>query len=153
MWWGARCNGHRSIHSTSHHHRLTIFHIQPWHFRHSTPYISHHSTHLIPPDHTSHSHSGGHSVVWTDLFCNARCGMLCLIHPNVAAMWNKVQCRICAIWATCEVMQCHRDGVVKHGATWNGGVLGCRKIWLWNIPSGVAVMVWQFIGHGGDIKW
>ena len=25
------------------------------------------------------------------MFRNARCGMLCLIHPNVAAMWNKVR--------------------------------------------------------------
>ena len=33
--------------------------------------------------------------------------MLCLIHPNVAVMWNKVQCRICDIWcdATCDDTQ------------------------------------------------
>ena len=29
-------------------------------------------------------------------------------YPNVAVMWNKVRCRICAIWCdgTCDVMQC-----------------------------------------------
>ena len=52
------------------------------------------------------------SVVWNlvrcGMFCNARCGMLRLIHPNVAVMWNKVRCRICAMWcdATRDVMQC-----------------------------------------------
>ena len=40
---------------------------------------------------------------WCAMFCNARCGMLCLIHPNVAVMWNKVRCRICAI----SVMMCN----------------------------------------------
>ena len=52
--------------------------------------------------------------------------MLRLIHPNVAAMWNKVRCRICAIWcyATCAVMQRHGRGVVKCGdAMWNNGVV------------------------------
>ena len=35
-------------------------------------------------------------------------GCCALIHPNVAVMWNKVQCRIGAIWGDtkCDVVQC-----------------------------------------------
>ena len=32
--------------------------------------------------------------------------MLCLIHPNVAVMWNKIRCRICATWCAI-VMLCN----------------------------------------------
>ena len=73
--------------------------------------------------------------------------MLCLIHPNVAVMWNKVQCKTCAIWcnATCDVMQCQMvlRNVVRRGMmvwyVWNM-VVCCDAIcemWLWNIPSDV----------------
>ena len=58
------------------------------------------------------------------MFCNARCGMVRLIHPNVAVMWNKVRRRVCAIRrdATCDVMQ--SDEIVKFGdAMWNNGVV------------------------------
>ena len=90
MWWGAKCNGNALYipHLTDY---SSIFHIEP-HFRHSTPYhILHHSTYLIPPDHTWRDvDSVVWNLVWSRMFCNARCGMLCLLHPNVAVTWSKV---------------------------------------------------------------
>ena len=103
--WGSydvmRCNG-SVIHSTTTAQYQS--HIKP-HFLHGTPHL----TSVIPqhtrsfntaPDHTTHGVMWN-SVVWNLRFCNARCVTLCLIHPNAAAMWNKVRCRIWAIVVWC----------------------------------------------------
>ena len=63
--------------------------------------------------------------------------MLCLIHPNVAVMWNKVQCRICAIWcdATRDVKNRCNVECVRYGAmqqvmcSVRGGVVKCDAMW------------------------
>ena len=62
---------------------ISTFHTKP-HFRHSTPY--HITPHiLVPPDHALGygvlQDSVVRNLVWCAMFCNARCGMLCLIHP------------------------------------------------------------------------
>ena len=91
VWRGARCNGNALYipHLTD--YSSTIFHIEP-HFRHNTPYISHHSTYLIPPDHTWRDVDNVvWNLVWCGMFCNARCGTLRLIHPNVVVMLSKVR--------------------------------------------------------------
>ena len=95
--------------------QLNIFHIKP-HFRHST------SFHITP-------HLVWH---WCATFCNARCGMLYLIHP-VAVMWTgKVQCRICAtsvVWC-CDVVQRQVWNVVMRWGMWRCADARC-EMWLW----------------------
>ena len=74
----------------------------------------------------------------------------------VAVMWNKVQCRICAIWcnATCDVMQCQMVlwNVVRRGMMVVHVEYGCV---LWCNMRNVVVeytewcgMVRHFIRHG-----
>ena len=76
------------------------------------------------------------NLVWCATFCNARCGILYLIHP-VAVMWTgKVQCRICetsVVWC-CDVVQRQVWNVVMRcGMVWcmgNVAVCWCK---LWNV--------------------
>ena len=133
MWRGARCRNDNVLHwhLTSHHHS-SIFHIKP-HFRHSTSFhITPHFTYF----NTTRSHGVMSNLVWCATFCNARCGMLYLIHP-VAVMWTgKVQCRICAtsvVWC-CDVVQRQVWNVVMRcGMVWcmgNVAVCWCK---MWNV--------------------
>ena len=113
MWRGARCN-RNTLYIP---HLLTT---AQQYFTSVEPYFRH-STHLTYQFNTTRSHITWRdvdSVAWNLVSCgrfyNARCGMLRLIHPNVAVMWNKVRCGICAIRcdATCPVMQRHTDEVL-----------------------------------------
>ena len=57
--------------------------------------------------------------------CNARCGMLCLIHHNVAVMLYKVRCRIFARYGVMLNVMCNvRCGVKCGDAMWNDVVHG-----------------------------
>ena len=114
------------LHLAPHHIITTTFYIASFHIKQSgiTPNhitlcytlhispsqlnnISHHSFRHSTPYHITHFNTTrSHSVMWDNvvrnmarcgMFCNARCGMLRLIHPNVAVMWSKVRCRIYAI--------------------------------------------------------
>ena len=118
MWWNdvTRCEMPQwqcvTLTFKSDHHS-SIFHIKP-HFRHSTSfYITPHFTYF----NTTRSHGVMSNLVWCATFCNARCGMLYLIHP-VAVMWTgKVQCRICAtsvVWC-CDVVQRQVWNVMRCG--------------------------------------
>ena len=71
------------------------FHISPSQF--TTNHIFRHST----PYHITWRDSVVWNLVWCGTFCDARCRVLRLIHPNAAVMWNKVQCKIRATW--CDV--------------------------------------------------
>ena len=80
------------------------YHIKP-HFQHST-----HSTYF---DTTRSYHVAWCGLVWCGIWCGVECSAMPdvgygSIHPNVAVVWNKVRCRICAIWcdAKCDVVQC-----------------------------------------------
>ena len=126
MRWGARCNGNvlyiphltttaqqyftsaHFLHSTPAIH-LTSFHISRISFNTTFTVLLVSVFHITPCDQ--------HGVMWNTVWCGTwcdvqrfamprlRCGMLCLIHPNVAVMWNKVRCRICA--TRCDaVMSC-----------------------------------------------
>ena len=54
-------------------------------------------------------------------FCNARCGMLCLIHPKVAVVWNKVDIEYVRHDV---ILRCRAMSGVKCGvAMWNEGVV------------------------------
>ena len=54
------------------------------------------------------------NLVRCEMFCNARCGVLCLIHPNVAVMWNKARC-----YMRCQMRCCETRG----DAMWNDGAV------------------------------
>ena len=112
--------------------------------------ISHRTTYLTC---TTRSH-----IIWCDvdnvawnlvrceMFCNARCGVLCLIHPNVAVMWNKARC----------YMRCHAtsDEVLWNSwwcdVEWWCGICGIQscadarcEMWLWNTEwRGVLDNLW-----------
>ena len=130
---------------------LTSFHI--------TPHIS------IPPDHTSHGmmwNSVAWNLVWCGMFCNARCGVLCLVHPNVAVMWNKVRCRIniARCDAKCDVVQCQ----MRCWEMWWCDVEWWCGTWgLWwcavtqDVTFGCGIpgwceMVWCHIWHGDVMR-
>ena len=137
MWRGARCRNDNMLHwhsnLTTTAQYFTSNHISGT-AHHST---SHHISRIsIPPDHTARCQ------IWCDVptFCNARCGMLYLIHP-VAVMWTgKVQCRIRAtsvVWC-CDVVQRQVWNVVMRcGMVWCMGNVAARcadarcEMWLW----------------------
>ena len=127
MWWGAM-QWQYVIHSTSHHHSSTIFHIKP-HFWHSTPYhISHHFTYLILPDHTSHD------VMWI-AWCGIWCDVECFAMPDVGCCalfilmwpWCGTRCDVEYAWygVMLHVPSCNvTEEVVKCGdAMWTNGVV------------------------------
>ena len=86
---------------------------------------AHHTTFHRFQYHQSTHHSGsmGNSAVWNlvwcGMFCNARRGMLCLIHPNVTVMWCNVE--YVPYGAMLHVMCGVWWGVVKCDAMWDDG--------------------------------
>ena len=151
MWWNdvrdamAMCNTFHisppQINNISHKTfpaQHTIPHIASFH---TTPHL----THFI----TTRSHgvmwnSVVWNLVWCATSCNARCGVLCLIYPNVAVVWNKMRCMWHVMSCNVRCVKCG-DGVV-HGKY--GGVLWCKmwNVWLWNTEW--CEMVWRHIRHG-----
>ena len=110
MWWNdvMRCDALYIPHLTT-----TVQQFS----QHTIPHLTPH--HTFSTDHTSHGMVW--NLVWCGMFCSARCGLLCLIHPNVAVMWKKVRCRTCAMQ---NVMSCNvRWGVKCGDAIWNDGVV------------------------------
>ena len=116
---GARCNGNvlymPQLNNISH---LTTFPAQ-----HTIPHLT--SFHIF---NTTRSHITWRdvrdSVVWNLVWCGTFCSQMCLIHPNVAVMWNKVRCRICAIsgvmlrMMSCNVMEEVWNVVMRCGIWW-----------------------------------
>ena len=74
--------------------------------------------------------------------------MLRLIHPNVAEMWNKVRCRICAIWcdATCDVQCQMRCEMWRCDVEWWCGAWG---IWWCAVMQDVKCGC----GIPSDVVW
>ena len=105
-------------------------------------------------------------IAWCGIWCDVQCFAMpdvgcCALFTRV--MWNKVRCRIYAIWcdAKCDVVQCAdvlwnwcgdtmwNDSVV-HGEY--GGVLmqDVKLMWLWNTEW--HGMVWRRIRHNGVMR-
>ena len=162
--WGARCNGN-VIHSTSHHHSSTIFHIEP-HFWHSTPYhISYHSTYLILPDHTSH---GVMWIAWCGIWCDVECFAMpdvgCCVLFILMWLWYGTRCDVEYAWygVMLHVPSCNvTEEVVKCGdAMWTNGVVHVvygGVLWrkMWNVGELIPSDVEWFdaiIRHGG-VMW
>ena len=139
------CNGN-VLHSTSHHTLHNMSHQTTFPAQYTSYIIPHHSTFHIFQYHITH-YMAWCGIVWCRIwcdaaFCSARCGMLCLIHPNVAVMWNKARCRICAMW--CEnVMSCNVRRRVKCGdAVMNDGVVHRNMVVYWCKVWNVVVEYW-----------
>ena len=140
-WCNVKCGGRNDVMQW----RCVIhqFHILPLQFNiisHRTTFPSYNTT---SPYHTSHIHSipplSSHitwrcGIVRCGMFCNASCGMLCLIH-RLMWPWCGIRCDV-EYGVMLHVMSCNvRRSVVKCGdAMWNygvvhveyGGVLWCK---------------------------
>ena len=154
MWWGAMCY---TFHISP--PQLNNFHIKP-HFRHSTPYISHHTTFSVKC----------HQITRRDVeiaWCGIWCDVECFAVPDVGCcalfilmwLWCGKRCDVEYVQygAMLNVMSCNvRWGMKCGDAMWNdgvvhgeyGGVLWC-KMWLWNTER--CGMVWRHIRHG--VMW
>ena len=124
MCWGVKCNGHVLYipHITT---TAQQCHIEPLTFQaqHTIPHLT---SHHISQFNTTRSHITWRYVdivvwnlAWCGKFCNARCRMLSLIHPNVAVMWKcEVKYVRCYMW-------CHAMSEV-----------------LWNVVMRCGITVW-----------
>ena len=158
-WCNVKCGGRNDVMQW----RCVIhqFHIWPLQFNiisHRTTFPGYNTT---SPYHTSHIHSipplSSHitwrcGIVRCGMFCNASCGMLCLIH-RLMWPWCGIRCDV-EYGVMLHVMSCNvRRSVVKCGdAMWNYGVVHVEyggmlmqnvKHGLWNTEW--CGMVWCYI--------